>query len=111
MNTPDEMRIRTALLQDAGQMMNDLYGAAQSLGEAARASQFIVQGGDSAKTIITKLEAASKYQAYLKNKYGPAFTKAVEQQRANGGQSSADQHSSNQDLSVDDLMKLYSGAK
>lgn len=115
MNTPEAMRVRTALLQDAGQMMNDLYGAAQSLGEAKRASQFIVQDGDSPQTIVTKLEAAAKYQEYLKNKYGPAFSKAVEQQRANSGQqaptSSSAPPGATGAASVEDLMKLYGGAK
>lgn len=115
MNTPESMRVRTTLLQDAGQMMNDLYGAAQSLGEAKRASQFIVQDGDSPQTIVTKLEAAAKYQDYLKNKYGPAFSKAVEQQRANSGQQAPTSTPAATDstgaASVEDLIKLYGGVK
>ena len=56
--TPEQMAIRANVLRDAALEINNLYGAALSMGEDARAKTFIPDAKDPPETVITKLKAA-----------------------------------------------------
>jgi hypothetical protein len=88
-NTPESMQVRAQLLKDASEEMSRLFGAAQSLGEDARASEFLIKAGDGVETIINKLKGARDYAETLKLKHGPAFTRAANLQLT-GGKSGTD---------------------
>jgi hypothetical protein len=83
-NGPESMQLRAKLLKDAAEEMNRLFGAAQSVGEASRASEFLIQTGDNEATILNKLKGARSYADELKSKFGPAFIRAANQQLTGG---------------------------
>jgi hypothetical protein len=83
-NGPESMQLRAKLLKDASEEMSRLFGAAQSVGEANRASEFLIQQGDNAETILNKLKGARDYADTLKSKFGPAFTRAANLQLTGG---------------------------
>lgn len=56
--TPAQMAIRANVLRDAALEINQLYGAALSMGEDARAKTFIPDAKDPPETVIIKLKAA-----------------------------------------------------
>lgn len=56
--TPQQMAVRANVLRDAALEINQLYGAALSMGEDARAKTFIPDAKDPPETVIIKLKAA-----------------------------------------------------
>lgn len=56
--TPEQMKVRSDVLRQAAMEINELYGAALSLGEQARADSFIPNAKDPPETVINKLKAA-----------------------------------------------------
>lgn len=56
--TPQQMEARATVLRQAAQEINDLYGAALSMQENAKAATFIPNASDSPEAIVTKLKAA-----------------------------------------------------
>jgi len=56
--TPEQMEARATVLRQAAQEVNDLYGAALSMQENAKAATFIPNASDDPTAIITKLKAA-----------------------------------------------------
>jgi len=68
--TPEQRQARTAVSQEAAQAINNIYGAALSAGEAARADQWAYKATDSFETTMTKLEQAKAWAAANADKYG-----------------------------------------
>jgi len=68
--TPEQRQARTAVAQEAAQAINDIYGAALSAGEAARADQWAYKATDSFETTMTKLKQARAWAASNANKFG-----------------------------------------
>jgi hypothetical protein len=83
-NTPENMALRARIMKDSAEEMSRLFGAAQSLGEAARASEFLITEKDGPQTILNKLEGARKFAVELQSKYGPAFIAAANRQLSGG---------------------------
>jgi hypothetical protein len=83
-NTPENMALRARIMKDSAEEMSRLFGAAQSLGEAARASEFLITEKDNPQTILNKLEGARKFAIELQSKYGPAFIAAANRQLSGG---------------------------
>jgi hypothetical protein len=108
-NTPESMQVRAQLLKDASEEMSRLFGAAQSLGEDARASEFLIKAGDGVETIINKLKGARDYAETLKLKHGPAFTRAANLQLTGGksGASSTPTAKPRESRSSSDILKEY----
>lgn len=108
-NTPESMQVRAQLLKDASEEMSRLFGAAQSLGEDARASEFLIKAADGVETIINKLKGAQAYADTLKSKHGPAFTRAANLQLTGGksGTDSAPTVPPRETRSSSDILKSY----
>lgn len=68
--TPEQRQARTAVAQEAAQAINDIYGAALSAGEAARADQWAYKATDSFETTMTKLKQARSWAEANADKYG-----------------------------------------
>jgi len=74
--TPEERAARGLVLQQAAETVNQLYGAALSSGESARASAFVPDAKDNAPTILSKLQAARQWQQSKLKALGPFATQA-----------------------------------
>jgi hypothetical protein len=68
--TPEQRQARTAVAQEAAQAINEIYGAALSAGESARADQWAYKATDSFETTMTKLKQARAWAASNADKYG-----------------------------------------
>ena len=69
--SPEVMKTRTDVLRSAAAEINQLYGAALSLGEQARANSFIPNTNDPPQVVIQKLKAARDWAAATTQNYGP----------------------------------------
>jgi hypothetical protein len=56
--TPEQLEARSTVLRQAAQEINELYGAALSMGEQARANTFLPNPSDPPEMLISKLKAA-----------------------------------------------------
>jgi hypothetical protein len=56
--TPQQLEARSTVLRQAAQEINELYGAALSMGEQARANTFLPNPSDPPEMLISKLKAA-----------------------------------------------------
>jgi hypothetical protein len=83
-NKPENMALRARILKDASEEMSRLFGAAQSLGEAERASEFLITPTDGPQTILNKLEGGRAYAVEIQSRYGPAFIAAANRQLSGG---------------------------
>lgn len=61
--TPEQLQTRMAVGQQAGQIINEIYGAALSMGEAARANSWAWNPNDNFETTLSKLKQARAWQA------------------------------------------------
>lgn len=87
--TPEQMEARSTVLRQAAQEINDLYGAALSMGEQARAAAFLPNPGDPPETTISKLKAARDWaQTKASTAYGAGVQNAAAA-RVGGGQPAA----------------------
>ena len=68
--TPEERQVRALVMQEAAQVINDLYGAAVSAGEMGRANTFVPTGLDNPETVAIKLKAAQSWAASKAAQYG-----------------------------------------
>lgn len=68
--TPEQRQARTAVAQEAAQAINQIYGAALSAGESARADQWAYKATDSFETTMTKMKQARAWAAANADKYG-----------------------------------------
>ena len=82
--TPAQLEARSTVLRQAAQEINELYGAALSMGEQARANTFLPNPSDPPEMLISKLKAARDWAKAQTNRYSPAVTNAATQ-RAGGG--------------------------
>ncbi|CAB4157418.1 hypothetical protein UFOVP686_17 [uncultured Caudovirales phage] len=69
--SPEVMKTRTDVLRSAAQEISQLYGAALSLGEQARANTFIPNQDDPPQVVIQKLKAARDWAHATTQNYGP----------------------------------------
>ena len=69
--TEKQRLARTDVIRNAAIETNKLFGSAVTLGEGARATQFLVDPTDSYETAITKLQSAREYAKTLKRKPNP----------------------------------------
>ncbi|MEK9894822.1 MAG: hypothetical protein VW518_00165 [Burkholderiaceae bacterium] len=103
----ETLGIRADILRQAAMEISDLYGAALSLGEQARADQFIVNKYDSPTVIIEKLRAARDYVAKSAQKFGPGALGTARQRLSNPAQSSTPPgNSSGGPLNADEQAEL-----
>jgi muramidase (phage lysozyme) len=68
--SPQAMQVRTNVLRQAAQEISDLYGAALSMGEQARANTFIPNSDDPPPVVIAKLKSARDWAASKASVYG-----------------------------------------
>lgn len=64
------LQTRTNIMRDAAREMSELYGAAQSLGEAERAKAFIPTATDPADVVISKLKSMRDLVQSASEQYG-----------------------------------------
>lgn len=69
--TEEQMAARSTVLRQAAQEINELYGAALSLGEQARANTFLPNAGDPPEVLISKLKAARDWAKTQLGRYSP----------------------------------------
>jgi len=77
--TPQQLEARSTVLRQAAQEINDLYGAALSMGEQARANTFLPNPSDPPEMLMSKLKAARDWAKTQMNRYSPAVTNAATQ--------------------------------
>jgi len=75
----DTLKLRADVLRQAAMEISDIYGAAQSIGEAARAATFIPSPEDPPEVVIGKLRAARDYARANAAALGGAANKAAGQ--------------------------------
>lgn len=83
--TPEQLQVRSEVLREAAMQINQLYGAALSMGEQVRAATFLPDGKDTPEMILTKLRAA---RDWAKSKLGnlPQGVQSSVGQRVNTGE-------------------------
>ena len=74
--TPEQLQARSTVLRQAAQEINELYGAALSMGEQARANTFLPHPSDPPEMLISKLKAARDWAKSQLGRYSPAVTEA-----------------------------------
>jgi hypothetical protein len=74
--TPQQMQARSTVLRQAAQEINELYGAALSMGEQARANTFLPNPSDPPEMLISKLKAARDWANSQLGRFSPAVTGA-----------------------------------
>lgn len=81
------LKLRADVLRQAAMEISDIYGAAQSVGEAARAATFIPAAEDPPEIVMEKLKAARDYARSNANSLGGAVNQAA-RDRSGGAQPS-----------------------
>lgn len=81
--TPKQLEARSTVLRQAAQEINELYGAALSMGEQARANTFLPNPSDPPEMLISKLKAARDWAKTQLNRYSPGVVGAA-QSRSGG---------------------------
>lgn len=77
--TPEQLQARSTVLRQAAQEINELYGAALSMGEQARANTFLPNPADPPEVLISKLKAARDWAKSQLGRYSPGVTNAASQ--------------------------------
>lgn len=75
----DTLKTRADILRNAAMEINELYGAALSLGETQRANQFIPKADDPPGIVIEKLNAARNWADSVSQRYGQGVVKTAQQ--------------------------------
>lgn len=75
--TPQQLEARSTVLRQAAQEINELYGAALSMGEQARANTFLPNPADPPEMLISKLKAARDWAKTQTNRYSPGVSAAA----------------------------------
>jgi hypothetical protein len=78
----DAVAAKTNIMRMAAKEINELYGAALSLGEQARANTFIPNPNDDEKQVVQKLQSAREWADAITKRYGPG---ALNDARARSG--------------------------
>jgi|688.fasta_scaffold02404_38 hypothetical protein len=81
----DTLKLRADVLRQAAMEISDIYGAAQSVGEAARAATFIPASEDPPQIVMEKLKAARDYARSNAQAFGGAINDAA-RNRSGGSQ-------------------------
>lgn len=79
------LKLRADVLRQAAMEISDIYGAAQSVGEAARAATFIPAAEDPPEIVMEKLKAARDYARSNAQSFGGAINDAA-RNRSGGSQ-------------------------
>jgi hypothetical protein len=90
--TPQQLEARSTVLRQAAQEINELYGAALSMGEQARANTFLPNPSDTPDMLISKLKAARDWAKTQLGRYSPGVMNAATSRgggSAGGGSSNA----------------------
>lgn len=87
--TPAQLEARSTVLRQAAQEINELYGAALSMGEQNRANTFLPNPSDPPEMLISKLKAARDWAKTQMGRYSPAVTTAVTQRSGGGAQTAS----------------------
>lgn len=82
----DTLTNRAEILRQAAMEINELYGAALSLGEQARANSFLPNKDDSPEVLIAKLKAARDWARQNAKSYGVGAQNAAESRIGAGNQ-------------------------
>jgi hypothetical protein len=83
------LKVRADVLRQAAMEISDIYGAAQSAGEAARATTFIPAAEDPPEIILEKLRAARDYARMNADAFGGSINETV-RERSGSPQSNGD---------------------
>ena len=75
--TPQQLEARSLVLRQAAQEINELYGAALSMGEQARANTFLPNPADPPEMLLSKLKAARDWAKTQTSRYGPGVNAAA----------------------------------
>lgn len=82
----DTLKLRSDVLRQAAMEISDIYGAAQSVGEAARAATFIPAAEDPPEIVMEKLKAARDYARSNAKAFGGAVNQAARDRSGGGAQ-------------------------
>ena len=96
----DTLKIRSDVLRQAAMEINELYGAALSAGESARAATFIPDAKDPPNVVIDKLKSARDWGYANANKHGSAIKESAQLRSGSASTNSTD------GLSADELAEL-----
>ena len=77
--SPDALTTRTNVMKQAAQEINELYGAALSMGEQQRAAGFVPDPKDPPELVIQKLKAARDWAQSAVNRHGVGVRSAAEE--------------------------------
>lgn len=80
------LKLRSDVLRQAAMEISDIYGAAQSVGEAARAATFIPAAEDPPEIVMEKLKAARDYARSNAKAFGGAINQAARDRSGGGAQ-------------------------
>lgn len=75
--TAQQLEARSTVLRQAAQEINELYGAALSMGEQARANTFLPNPGDPPDVLIAKLKAARDWARTHLSRYSQGVVNAA----------------------------------
>ena len=75
--TPQQLEARSTVLRQAAQEINELYGAALSMGEQARANTFLPNPSDPPEMLMSKLKAARDWAKTQVGRYSPGVVGAA----------------------------------
>jgi len=76
--SPQEQQVRGEVLREAAQVVNELYGAALSLGEQSRATGFVPDAGDTPDIVMNKLHAAVNWARMKSQEHGQGILNAAQ---------------------------------
>ena len=96
----DTLKVRSDVLRQAAMEINELYGAALSAGESARAATFIPDAKDPPNVVIDKLKSARDWGYANANKHGSAIKESAQLRSGSASTNSTD------GLSADELAEL-----
>lgn len=104
---PETLKLRADVLRQAAMEISDIYGAAQSVGEAARAAQFIPNREDPPDVVIAKLRAARDYAKANAAALGGAAVSAAQQRTGQPAPSQQTGLTAEEQAEYDRLRKKY----
>jgi hypothetical protein len=89
--SPQEQQVRGEVLREAASLVNELYGAALSAGEATRAGGFVPDAGDPPDVVMNKLHAGINWAKMKSQEHGSGVLSAAQARQSYGQQPAAPQ--------------------
>lgn len=83
--TPEEQKTRQLVVSQAADILHQLYGAAQTMGEYDRAAEFLVTTKDNAETVMRKLQSGMRWQEMKLRQHNPQLVARVQAVNSGAG--------------------------